>query len=54
MSNISKKNFLFFEKLSIKSMPFLIHQPTAINQKAIMMSLYFFNLFTSTETIKYS
>ena len=34
MGNISKKTFPFFGKLRL-----LIHQPNAINQKAITMSL---------------
>ena len=38
MGNISTKNCPFFGKLSTKSMPLLIHQPNAINQKAIMTS----------------
>ena len=36
MVNISK-NFPFFVGLSTKSKPFLIHQPTAINQKLIRL-----------------
>lgn len=39
MGNISKKTFPFFGKLGTKSMRLLIHQPNAINQKAITMSL---------------
>ena len=39
IGNISNRNFSFFEKLSTKSTPFLIYQPTAINQKVITMSL---------------
>ena len=39
MGNISKKNFRYFGRLSTKSAPFLIYQPTAINQKTTMMSL---------------
>ena len=39
IGNISKKNFSFFEKLSTKSMPFLIYQPAVINQKVITMGL---------------
>ena len=55
MGNISKKYFQLFRKLSTKSMPLLIHQPTSINQKAITMSLWFFSLLKmSTETMKYS
>ena len=54
MGNISTKNCPFFGKLSTKSMPLLIHQPTAVNQKAIMTSLWFFSLLKiSTETMKY-
>ena len=53
MTNISKKNFPFFGRLSTKSKSFSIHQPTAINQKLMVMSLAFFSLLKiSTETIK--
>ena len=38
MGNISK-DFPFFRRLSTKCKPFVIHQPTTINQKPIMMSL---------------
>ena len=39
MRNIAKKTLSFIGTLSTKSKPFLIHQPTAINQKPILTSL---------------
>ena len=53
--NISKENFPYFRRLITKSKPFLIHQPTAINQKSVMMSLQLFNFFKMcSETVKNS
>ena len=39
MENIFRKNFILHGGLGLKSRPFLIYQPTAINQKPIRKSL---------------
>ena len=41
MGNIFKKILVWFGRPDTKSRHFLIYQPTAMNQKPIMMSLWF-------------
>lgn len=41
MGNILKKILVWFELPDTKSRHFLIYQPTTMNQKPIMMSLWF-------------
>ena len=53
MGNIFTKYFGWLGGLSPKSSPFLIYQPTAINQKAITASLLFSTLLNMrSETIE--
>ena len=53
MGNIVKKNFGCFGEQSSRSRPFSIYQLTIINQKPILMSLWFFNfLKVCTEMFK--
>ena len=42
MDNTFRENLGWFEELDSQSRPFSIYQPTKINQKTIMMSLWLF------------
>ena len=52
MGNVFRKYFLGFEELAPKPRPFLIYQPTAINQKQIMKKFFLTLLKVCTEAIK--
>ena len=52
MCNNFKKKIAWFRGLAPKSRPFLIYQPTAINQKPVIMSFRFFFIKLCTEMLK--
>lgn len=54
MANIFWKYSAWFGGLGLKSRPFSVYQPDAINEKPVVMSLWLSFLKVCTETLKNS